>query len=1096
MQSEYARNLISVVRNQVQVGMGLAKAWISVIAAILASLIILAEAQPRIVYAFKTNETGHDGITMKAAQKIQVTVSGQTLVFTTNAIKDLVEANDNIDYITLFGTLPFTEKYHFDAETMSLGSSLLISRRTEILNALQQPTPNGKTARQELGKALHTLQDFYAHTNWVDQVMVGTLLPEPDGIHLLPAATSDHFCPHLFDWSTLDLNIKQLTSGYFYLNALINPPAGKCLHGWGGRSGIAKDDVGGYHGFAFEAAVDASVRFIKGIIETNGIRDNLRAIKALMGINEESLTFVIDDTGSMGDEIAGVKATVHGIVNKGVKDGDPTGEYILVRFGDPDVGPALRTSDPNEFLATIDALYAHEGGDCPELSLSAIRLAINESSSDSIIYTFTDADAKDSYLAADVANEAKIKGIIINPFLTGACGGLANTSAGGATTSSNVQTDTPNLNIPSIADPASAPYLEIAQKTGGQLLIIRPYEVPQIFDAIAAQLSDESTLLLLQEGNLSGSSATIDVPVDNTVSQFAIVTTAQAGTNIALQNPANMDVSESVPTVTVQSLETGKIFVVNQPAVGTWHLSFNGTGAYSVRVTAISPIQLKSFNILGTNRDPLGERSPLLGQPRIGQNLVANAFVAGSINTLTFKLLATDGGLLQTLPLPFTSITNTFMVSLTVPTQPFRVVLTGQDNSNHLYVRQYPQLFQPSASEITLDITALGEVSSKLPFLSGHNVPFRFIVNNAGTAETFNISASAVNASIKDFQPSSLNIPAGMSQTVIVTVAMPLIVPADSEVILSIAANGQINPANTNYNTFSLLLPSVRSILLPMIFGSAKNSTSATPIATATPLSIPTVTPIPTNTPSLTSTFTPISTNTATPIPTKTATLVPTNTSTPVATATNTATAIPSLTAIPTRTSTPTPTSTPVTCIPLSDDFSSSSSGWWQTSTSDFSFGYIAGEYEAKLFKSGRLYWSSAPTGGKIINGTVSVTARFDSGPNISYGIVMAGDTPGLYVFLVNSLDRTFSIWVNQNSTWRSIVNWTNSTSINSGSALNVLKVTKQADRFTFYVNNNLLSDVRDNTFQEGYVGVTVDNGLSGQPPMSAKFDNFTIQCP
>jgi hypothetical protein len=55
---------------------------------------------------------------------------------------------------------------HFDAEQFSQGQSRLISLRSQIVQDLN--SNNGASARTHLGQALHTLQDFYAHSNWVE----------------------------------------------------------------------------------------------------------------------------------------------------------------------------------------------------------------------------------------------------------------------------------------------------------------------------------------------------------------------------------------------------------------------------------------------------------------------------------------------------------------------------------------------------------------------------------------------------------------------------------------------------------------------------------------------------------------------------------------------------------------------------------------------------------------------------------------------------------------------------------------------------------------------------------------------------------------
>ena len=314
--------------------------------------------------SFNTESEGHRGITLKATNKIWIfkDAPGKDFKFTDKARREIERAVRNVDlqeyYLdttgmsSMIGTVVVSDgsppifspafydhSKHFDWEKFREGSDLLFKNQTKIKAILDPVTDanksqhEGERARQLLGNTLHTLQDFYAHSNWVElgkskfnedlgrEVICdgkGDAHTPPCSIPADPNKKDDgkpngeptaiqkeictifrdsgRVCRKEYDPGTLDPNLKKLTSGYFMGLVDCSAPIGKTRHGTVGCSnnGLQKDKPGsngfaGSKGYeqAYQFAVEASVDYINQIVRPLEDEGKLEAIKALMGIYED-----------------------------------------------------------------------------------------------------------------------------------------------------------------------------------------------------------------------------------------------------------------------------------------------------------------------------------------------------------------------------------------------------------------------------------------------------------------------------------------------------------------------------------------------------------------------------------------------------------------------------------------------------------------------------------------------------------------------------------------------------------------------------------------------------------------------------------------
>ncbi|CAF0737973.1 unnamed protein product [Adineta steineri] len=70
---------------------------------------------------------------------------------------------------------------HFDSESFKESNDRIIQLRNKILEDANDPNKDLDKARGRIGDLLHTLQDFYSHSNWIE--MGKTKINDRIGIH-------------------------------------------------------------------------------------------------------------------------------------------------------------------------------------------------------------------------------------------------------------------------------------------------------------------------------------------------------------------------------------------------------------------------------------------------------------------------------------------------------------------------------------------------------------------------------------------------------------------------------------------------------------------------------------------------------------------------------------------------------------------------------------------------------------------------------------------------------------------------------------------------------------------------------------------------
>lgn len=615
--------------------------------------------------------------------------------------------------------------HHFNSEAFLEGRSLIIQGIVAIKANIREE--NFQAARETLGRVLHTLQDFYSHSNWVELGftepyinLIRLDLPLENLADINTATCSDcasGTCPN----SILPniLKEKKLTSGYMGIFSAAKPK-GKCSHGGAAdltstaepRGGISKDERRSdnvvLHNSAVNAATAASSQLLDDIQLAAGDHDFLR----MMGIARSSVVcFVIDTTGSMSDDIQEARKVVYEIIDSKKGTQDEPSEYILVPFNDPDFGPMIRTTDPDKMKQEISKLTANGGGDIPEMCLSGLELALTGAPASSNIYVFTDAIAKDIALKDAIVALIRSTKSTVSFFMTGP--------------SRRRRRD---LRASSFED-----YKDLALASGGQAIQVSKSQLPQATDVILDTSTSALVTVLQRARNLG--QETFPFMLDESLKNITIYITGQSLT-FTLTNPAGVSQKHNEASGNLGTIHTvGNLWRIRLHAdkkTGTWQININSKQPYTLKVTGQSTITF-IYDFVESFGGPHPGYAQLSGRPQAGQPATLMLSVMGrkgpSSMTIGPVALVTVSG-----PETVRNSTTTDMgngdILMTVDDVPegeFVVILKGTDKvSGSEFQRQ--STTQMSVSKVNIKAAVDSSVEPGKAF----TLPFSVITQGSG----------------------------------------------------------------------------------------------------------------------------------------------------------------------------------------------------------------------------------------------------------------------------------------------------------------------------------------------------------------------------
>ena len=702
------------------------------------------------------------------------------------AIEQINKGNAGTDLVAFFSDEP-----HFTGDRLAGGQARLQALFNNMKSALEANKLD--EARWGLGTSLHAIQDFYSHSNWIES---GHFSMNPNvanfsstGDLLASAAFPNEVtcvnCAEPWTCSSCANNVisNRLTTGWFQSLPFVGrKPFGRCSHG--GTGDLSRDDPGtggigkdtscdaAPHGHLHQLAASIAKTHTKEFLRYIKRNVTIKQFRALLGVGD-TLAFAIDTTGSMSQEIAGVRMGATLMVASRLNTDLEPAKYVLVEIDDPTTNLS-ETDDPAVFSQSINSLQADDGGDCPELAFTAMAKALEKfDESGGELMVFTDASAKDSALAGTVIALAERNDVNVSLFVSGSC------------------------------SPIDPEYFRVARETGGQAFVIAETETFEATKLADFTVRPDSVDVAHINGTLSATPATYTVPVDSTLTSVTFSVSGPEGAIV--KRPDGSTVQPTDPGVSSANISGGTILSISNPADGSWTVTMSGDGEFTLRVTGESALRFSAFDVVQLAGIPEHEGYfPIDGLPLAGQtNKVSAELSSSDFTAAQFELRTTNGALLQTLAL--SEIPNfevggpkQYLGDVNFPVVPVIPYLTGTDTNGQPFQRVLPKSIE--AQTVQISASRMNEI------YPGREFSYTAQVTNHGPADAFKIEASDDYRIVRHISPSAFTLNTGESINVTVTVKAVAGVPSGARDVITLSVTSTGASETNNFAVTELMI--------------------------------------------------------------------------------------------------------------------------------------------------------------------------------------------------------------------------------------------------------------------------------------------------
>lgn len=222
----------------------------------------------------------------------------------------------------------------------------------------------------------------------------------------------------------------------------------------------------------------------------------------------------------------------------------------------------------------------------------------------------------------------------------------------------------------------------------------------------------------------------------------------------------------------------------------------NHQGAIGAQAEVVSTVDFYSFNIVELKGRFLHEGwYPIPGDPLPG-TVTVQAELIGSWQTAHFMLLDEADQLIEniTLSVPAESAgSSTFLGTIEVPSQAFKVAVSGEDSDGVSFTITRPDIFRPQTVEVRFD--------SLFALVDAGVAQFSLSITNHGPLDTFQISVEDDMGVGVTSEVTAVELNMGETATTAINLQVPAVSSGLLDITITATAMGTSNPSSTNYGT-------------------------------------------------------------------------------------------------------------------------------------------------------------------------------------------------------------------------------------------------------------------------------------------------------